>query len=61
MLMGDGDLLPAVRKPANIHLLTAGGPGLYTVVMPSWCAGPHGNIAVHAEIALNQACAVPWA
>ena len=61
MLMGDGDVLPAVRKPANIHLLTAGGPGLYTVVMPSWCAGPHGNIAVHAEIELNQACAVPWA
>jgi len=61
MLMGDGDPLPAVRNPANIHLLTAGGPGLYTVVMPSWCAGPHGNIAVHAEIELNQACAVPWA
>lgn len=61
MLMGDGDPLPAVRDPANIHLLTAGGPGLYTVVMPSWCAGPHGNIAVHAEIELNQACAVSWA
>lgn len=61
MLMGDGDPVPAVRNPANIHLLTAGGPGLYTVVMPSWCAGPHGNVAVHAEIELNQACAVPWA
>jgi hypothetical protein len=60
MLMGDGDPLPAVRNPANILVLTAGGPGLYTVVMPSWCAGPHGNIAVHAEIELNQACAVPW-
>mgnify|MGYP000039713330 CR=1 FL=1 len=61
MLMGSGDVLPAVRNPANIHLLTAGGPGLYTMVMPSWCAGPHGNIAVHAEIELGQVCAVPWA
>lgn len=61
MLMGTGDPLPAVRKPENIHLLTAGGPGLYTMVMPSWCAGPHGNVAVHAEIELDQACAVPWA
>jgi hypothetical protein len=61
LLLGDGDPLPAVRKPSNVHLLTAGGPGLYSVVMPSWCAGPHGNVAVHAAIELDQACAVPWA
>lgn len=60
MLMGSGDPLPAVRNPANVHVLVAGGPGLYTMVMPSWCAGPHGNIAVHAEIELNQVCEVPW-
>ena len=59
MLMGDGDPLPAVRNPANIHLLTAGGPGLYTVVMPSWCAGPHGNIAVHQAIETAQFCELP--
>lgn len=61
MLMGTGDVLPAVRDATNVHVLVAGGPGLYTMVMPSWCAGPHGNVAVHAGIELNQACAVPWA
>jgi len=59
MLLGDGDPVPAVRDPANIHLLMAGGPGLYSVVMPSWCAGPHGNVAVHAAIELGQHCELP--
>lgn len=59
MLMGSGDPIPAVRDAGNIHLLTAGGPGLYTMVMPSWCAGPHGNVAVCEEIVLNQACELP--
>ncbi len=61
MLMGSGDPLPAARNPANIHVLTAGGGGLYSMVMPSWCAGPHGNVAVHEEVVLGQACEVPWA
>jgi hypothetical protein len=61
MLMGSGDPLFAARDPARIHVLTAGGGGLYSMVMPSWCAGPHGNIAVHEEIMLGQACEVPWA
>jgi hypothetical protein len=59
MLVGREALIPAVRDPANIHLLVAGGPGLYTMVMPSWCAGPHGNVAVHAPVELAQACALP--
>ena len=61
MLMGIGDPLPAVRDPAKVLVLTAGGSGLYSVVFPSWCAGPHGNVAVHEAIVLGQACAVPWA
>ncbi len=54
MLTGSEDMLPAVRDAANIHVLVAGGPGLYSMVMPSWCAGPHGNIAVHQLIETAQ-------
>jgi hypothetical protein len=61
MLLGSGDPLAAARNPAHIHVLTAGGAGLYSMVMPSWCAGPHGNVAVHEEIILGQACEIPWA
>ncbi|MEQ8661238.1 MAG: hypothetical protein RLW62_10505 [Gammaproteobacteria bacterium] len=59
MLSGDGDPVPAVRDAADIHLLVAGAPGLYSMVMPSWCAGPHGNRAVHAPVELGQACELP--
>lgn len=59
MLTGEEDLIPAVRDPAKILLMTAGGPGLYTVVMPSWCAGPHGNVAVHAPVEANPYCELP--
>ena len=59
MLTGREDMLPAVRDPANIHVLVAGGPGLYSMVMPSWCAGPHGNIAVHEAIETSQTCELP--
>ena len=59
LLLGQGDPLPAVRNPANLLILTAGGAGLYSMVMPSWCAGPHGNVAVHAEIVLGQFCELP--
>ena len=51
----------AVRDPERILLLQAGGTGLYSMVMPTWCAGAHNNSAVHAEIELDQACEVPWA
>ena len=59
MLTGAEDMIPAVRNPANIHVLVAGGPGLYSMVMPSWCAGPHGNIAVHETIETSQYCELP--
>ncbi len=59
MLVGKEDMIPAVRDPANIHVLVAGGPGLYSMVMPSWCAGPHGNIAVHEAVEIAQYCELP--
>lgn len=49
----------ALRSPDDIVLLVAGGPGLYSVVMPSWAAGAHMNSAVHAEIVTDQSCEIP--
>lgn len=59
MLTGEEAMIPAVRDAKNIHVMVAGGSGLYTMVMPSWCAGPHGNIAVHEEIIVDQFCELP--
>lgn len=56
-----GDHVKAVRDPERILIVAAGGTGLYSMVMPTWCAGAHRNTAVHAEIELDQACEVPWA
>ena len=53
--------MPAVRDPERILIVVAGGSGLYSMVMPSWCAGPHCNAAVHAEIAINPFCEIPGA
>ena len=61
MLVGNEAMIPAVRDEKNIHVMVAGGSGLYTMVMPSWCAGPHGNIAVHEEITVDQFCELPSA
>ncbi|MBT5415765.1 MAG: hypothetical protein HOH66_00640 [Rhodospirillaceae bacterium] len=58
-LVGDEDMLPAVRDPANILLLTAGGRGVYTMVMPSWCAGAHENVAVHQAFEMTPFCEIP--
>ena len=61
MLVGDERMIPAAREPDKILVIVAGAPGLYTMIMPSWCAGPHGNVAVHAEIELEQYCELPTA
>ena len=55
------EIVPILKDPSRIVVFQAGGPGLYTMVMPSWCAGPHQNPVVHAKIDLDQACEVPWA
>ncbi len=46
-------------SPEDILVLVAGGGGLYSMVMPSWCAGPHRNAAVSKEIRIGEWCAVP--
>ena len=56
-----GEYVQAVRDPEKILIVAAGGTGLYSMVMPTWCAGAHSNSAVHAKIELDQACEVPWA
>lgn len=55
------DPAPAFSKPEDILVLVAGGTGLYSMVMPSWCAGPHTNSAVTKVIETNQACEIPGA
>ena len=55
----DEDRIHVLKDPDRILVLQAGGSGLYTMVMPSWCAGPHQNAVVHAGIELDQACEIP--
>ena len=55
---GDGEV-SAVRDPDDVLIIEAGGGGLYSMVMPSWCAGAHANRAVSQLIELDQACEVP--
>jgi hypothetical protein len=43
----------------DILVLVAGGGGLYSMVMPSWCAGPHRNSAVSVAVRLGESCALP--
>jgi len=50
----------AYRAPEDILILVAGGSGLYSMAMPSWCAGPHQNRAVSRRVDLNPACEVPF-
>jgi hypothetical protein len=55
----DDELVQILDDPSRILVLQAGGSGLYSMVMPSWCAGANHNGIVHAEIELDQACEVP--
>jgi hypothetical protein len=57
---GDPDeFLPCFARPDDLLVLVAGGVGLYSVVMPTWCAGSHRNSPVSVPIELDQACAIP--
>jgi hypothetical protein len=51
----------ALQAPDAIHILVAGGPGLYSTVMSAWGGGAHGNIPVTKEIVLSDACELPGA
>ena len=47
------------ERPEDLLVFVAGGGGLYSVVFPSWCAGPHVNRAVTVPIEVGQACEIP--
>jgi hypothetical protein len=53
------DWFPCFYEPEQILLLTAGGNGLYSMVMPTWCAGAHNNPAVSVKIEADQYCEIP--
>ncbi len=46
-------------RPEDILVLMAGGSGLYSMVMPSWCAGANRNRYVSQVISTDQFCEVP--
>ena len=48
----------AFRDPRDILVLVAGGTGLYSMVMPTWCAGPHVNRFVTRKVELNAFCEI---
>ena len=53
------DTYAAFPAPQNILIIMAGGSGLYSMVMPSWCAGKHRNSAVTVTVETDQFCEVP--
>ena len=55
----DDTVVRATACPDDIIVIVAGGGGIYSAVFPSWGAGPHANPFVTAEIATDQACAIP--
>jgi len=49
----------AFTGPEQILVLVAGGSGLYSMVMPSWCAGAHRNSPSSVRVESNFFCEVP--
>ena len=49
----------AFKGPDQILVLQAGGSGLYSMVMPSWCAGTHSNSAVSVKVEADMFCEIP--
>ncbi|MGH9022488.1 MAG: hypothetical protein ACRDV9_05205 [Acidimicrobiia bacterium] len=56
----DDDLLRALRFRESAIVMVAGGGGVYSMVVPSWGAGPHGNLAITKEIDLFPSCEIPF-
>jgi len=50
----------AFRTHEDILVLVAGGTGLYSMVMPTWCAGPHVNRFVSKTVEMNAFCEVTF-
>ena len=55
----EDEVVRCFKSVEDILVFVAGGGGLYTMVMPSWCAGPHRNTYVSKEIRLGEWCEVP--
>jgi hypothetical protein len=53
------DVIPCFHRREDVLVLVAGGVGLYSMVMPTWCAGSHRNTPVSVEVELDQACELP--
>ena len=49
----------AFPSPQHLLILTAGGSGLYSMVMPSWSAGAHRNQPVSIQVEADQFCEIP--
>ena len=56
-----GTVRHCFKDPNQILVLVAGGSGLYSMVMPSWCAGSHRNDAVSQAVVLDLYCELPVA
>jgi hypothetical protein len=55
----DEEMFHCFHDPSQILVVMAGGSGLYSMVMPSWCAGGHRNSPVSVKVELDQACEIP--
>jgi hypothetical protein len=49
----------AFKGPEQLLILMSGGSGLYSMVMPCWCAGPHKNSASCIKVDSEFFCEVP--
>ena len=49
----------AFKGPEQLLVLMSGGSGLYSMVMPSWCAGAHKNSASCIKVESEFFCEVP--
>lgn len=49
----------AFRGPEQILVLMSGGSGLYSMVMPSWCAGTHKNSPSSIKVEADFFCEIP--
>ncbi len=56
---GGDDKRYCFAGPEQILIMMAGGSGLYSMVMPSWCAGAHKNSPSSVVVEADFFCEVP--
>ena len=52
-------LAAGFTRPGANNSVLRGGAGLYSMIMPTWCVGPHRNSAVSLPIETGQMCEIP--